>query len=230
LIFLSLLMMEKTERIKIILLDDHQMFRDGVRSVISDEPDIEVVADIGCANELYDLLETVSVDLVITDITMPEISGIEVTEYLTKNYPGIKILILSMHSGEEFIIKALNAGASGYLPKETGIDELLEAIHQIFNGNHYFNKEISDTIVSSVLNKRETATRGISKADELTKREKEILKLVVEGLTNKEIADRLFISIRTVDSHKNNMMNKLELKSTVELVKFAIKYELASLK
>jgi len=221
--------MEKTEKIKIILLDDHQMFRDGVKSVIADEPDINVIGAVGSGKELYELLENNSVDLVITDITMPEISGIEVAEYISKHYPHTKVLILSMHSGEEFILKALNAGASGYLPKETSIDELLSAIHVIHGGNHYFNKAISEKIVNSVVQNREKTSDYQSKIDELTKRELEILKLVVEGLSNKEIADRLFISIRTVDSHKNNMMNKLELKSTVELVKFAIKNKLVSL-
>jgi DNA-binding NarL/FixJ family response regulator len=217
------------ETIKIILLDDHQMFRDGVRSVISDEDYIEVSAAVGSAKELYEALENETADVLITDITMPDISGIEVTEYIRRKYPEIKVLILSMHSNEEFIIKALNAGASGYLPKETSIDELLEAVNALYKGKNYFNKDISDTIMYSVMNRRSEKPDERAKINELTKREKEILKLVVEGLTNKEIADSLNISIRTVDSHKNNMMNKLELKSTVELVKFAIKYKLAVL-
>lgn len=217
------------DKIKVVLLDDHQMFRDGLKAVISDEKKIELTGAVGSAKELYKLLETDNPDLLITDITMPDISGIEVTAYINENYPNTKVLILSMHSNEEFIIKALNAGAKGFLPKETGADELLEAINAIHNGNCYFNKNISDTILNSMVS-RTKQTKQQAQLAELTKREIEILKLVVEGLTNKEIAKQLFISIRTVDSHKNNLMTKLNLKSTVELVKFAIKNKLVTLK
>jgi DNA-binding NarL/FixJ family response regulator len=213
-------------KIKVVLLDDHQMFRDGLKAVISDEKNIELIGAVGSAKELYQLLETKNPDLLITDITMPDISGIEVTAYINENYPNTKVLILSMHSSEEFIVKALNAGAKGYLPKETGTDELLEAINAIHKGNCHFNKNISDTILNSLVSR----TKQQTQLADLTKREIEILKLVVEGLTNKEIAEQLFISIRTVDSHKNNLMTKLNLKSSVELVKFAIKNKLVTLK
>lgn len=212
------------EKIKIILVDDHQMFRDGVKAVLSDEEDIDIVGEVGNGKDLYKLLESITPDLIITDISMPDISGIEVAKYLSDNYTDIKILILSMHSNEEFITKALNVGANGYLPKDTAMSELLEAIHTIYKGENYFNKEISDTILKSLRNKTNE-----SNAKSLTNREKEIIELVVDGLTNKEIADKLFISIRTVDSHKNNIMQKLNLKSSIELVKYAIKNNLAKL-
>ena len=214
------------EKIKIILVDDHQMFRDGVKSVLDDEENIEIIGEVGAAKELYDLLKSDSPDLIITDISMPDISGIEIAKYVSENYPGIKILILSMHSNEEFITKALSVGANGYLPKDTSMSELLEAINAIYKGDNYFNKNISDTILKSIINKSKQENL---EQNTLTKREKEVIKLVVEGLTNKEIADKLFISIRTVDSHKNNIMQKLNLKSSVELVKYAIKNNLADL-
>jgi len=216
------------EKIKIILVDDHQMFRDGLKSVISDEENIEVVGEVGSAEELFKLLNTQSPDLIITDITMPGATGIDVAKKIYEERPEIKVLILSMHTNEEFIIKALNAGANGYLPKDTGIDELLEAINVIHQRSSYFNKDISDTILNSILI-RSRGKDTESNLDDLTKREIEIIKLVVEGLTNKEIAEQLYISIRTVDSHKNNIMNKLNLKSSVELVKFAIRNKLANL-
>ncbi len=215
-------------RIKIILVDDHQMFRDGVKSVLSDEETIDIIGEVGHANDLYEILKSKNPDLIITDISMPDISGIEIAKYVSENHPQIKILILSMHSNEEFISKALSVGANGYLPKDTSMDELLEAINSIYKGNNYFNKKISDTILKSFINKTKQES-GESKPECLTKREKEIVSLVVEGLTNKEIADKLFISIRTVDSHKNNIMQKLNLKSSVELVKYAIKNNLAKI-
>jgi len=212
------------EKIKIVLVDDHRMFRDGVKSVLSDEENIEIIGEFGHAKDLYDLLNSKQPDLIITDISMPDISGIEIAKYVSENYPKIKLLILSMHSNEEFITKSLNAGAHGYLPKDTSMNELLEAINTIHRGDNYFNKNISDTILKSIINKSKEET-----SKTLTKREKEIISLVVDGFSNKEIADKLCISIRTVDSHKNNIMQKLSLKSSVELVKYAIKNNLANI-
>jgi len=211
------------DKINIVLVDDHQMFRDGVKSVLSDEENIEIVGEVGSGKDLYDLLKNETPDLIITDISMPDISGIEVAKHISENYTGIKILMLSMHSNEEFITKALSVGANGYLPKDTSMSELLEAINSIYKGENYFNKSISDTILKSLMNKPKEENKS------LTKREKEIINLVVEGLSNKEIAEKLCISIRTVDSHKNNIMQKLGLKSSVELVKYAIKNKLAKL-
>ena len=214
-------------KIKIILVDDHQMFRDGVKSVLSEEKNIDIIGEVGNGNDLYELLKTEQPDLIITDISMPDISGLEIAKYIAENYPGIKILILSMHSNIEFISKALSIGANGYLPKDTSMNELLEAINTIYNGENYFNKEISDTILKSIIKKSKQEVNP--KIEALTKREKEIIKLVVDGFSNKEIAEKLFISIRTVDSHKTNIMQKLNLKSSVELVKYAIKNNLAKL-
>lgn len=211
-------------KIKVILVDDHQMFRDGVKSVLSDEENIAIIGEVGHANDLYKLLESNSPDLIITDISMPDISGIDITKYVSENFPGINILILSMHSNEEFITKALNAGANGYLPKDTSMNELLQAINIIAKGENYFNKGISDTILKSMVNKSK-----VSRNDNLTSRELEIVHQVVEGLSNKEIAEKLNISVRTVDSHKNNILHKLGLKSSVELVKYAIKNNLVML-
>ena len=214
--------------IKIILVDDHQMFRDGVKAVLHDEENISVIGEVGRGGELFEMLNSLTPDLVITDISMPDISGIEITKYLTENYPSVRVLILSMHKNEEFITKSISAGASGYLPKDTSMKELLEAIEVISDGGNYFNRDISDTLLSSIIRKSKSQAKE-AKPSKLTAREKEIITLVVEGLTNKEIAEKLFISIRTVDSHKNNIMQKLNLRSTVEMVKYAIKNNLAEL-
>ncbi len=216
------------DKIRIVLLDDHRMFRDGVKHVLSDEENIEIIGEVGNGRDLYDLLEQKRPDIIITDISLPDISGIDITSDITSRYDDIKILILSMHTREEFIVKALSAGASGYLPKETSIKELLEAIKVISEGGRYYNRDISDTIINSVIMKMKTDEKTES-IPSLTKREREIVTLVVEGLTNKEIAARLFISIRTVDSHKTNILQKLKLKSSVELVKYAIKNKLVKI-
>lgn len=219
-------MLKVMEKIRIVLVDDHQMFRDGVKAVLSDEANIEIVGEVGNGNDLYKLLDSVSIDLIITDISMPEISGIEITKHVSEKFPNIKILILSMHTNEEFITKALSSGANGYLPKDTSMNELLDAINTIYKGDNYYNKTISDTILKSVIDK---SKKDSSDNKSLTNREKEIVALVVDGLTNKEIADKLCISIRTVDSHKNNVMQKLHLKSSVELVKYAIKNKIVDI-
>ena len=214
--------------IKIVLLDDHKMFRDGIKSILDDQDNIDVIGEVGDGEELFELLKDKTPDIVVTDISLPGTSGIEITRTLVEKFPGIRILILSMHKNEEFITNALTAGANGYLPKDTSISELLDAIDVISKGQTYFNRDISDTILKSIINRSKTKN-GQAEHVSLTPRELEIIHLVVDGLTNKEIAEELFISIRTVDSHKNNIMHKLNLKSTVDLVKYAIKNNLARL-
>lgn len=204
------------------------MFRDGVKSVLSDEASFEIIGEVGNANDLYLLLQNRLPNLIITDISLPFISGIDITKYVRANYPQIKIMVLSMHTNEEYISKALCAGANGYLPKDAGMEELIKAIRVISEGGRYFTKEISDTILDSFIKQSQPIAPQL-KNESLTNREKEVIRLVVDGLSNKEIADTLVISVRTVDSHKNNIMQKLQLKSSVELVKYAIKNNLASL-
>lgn len=213
-------------KIKIIIVDDHQMFRDGIKLALNEEEEFDIIGEAGNGHELFELMKKQEPDLVITDISLPDISGIDISERLNKEYPAIKVLVLSMHSNEEFIYKALIAGADGYLPKETSISELTKAIIKINSGKDYFNKDISDKLIHAFKKKNHTKNET---ENTLTKREKEIIRLIVEGLSNKEIADQLFISIRTVDTHKNNIMHKLHLKSSVELVKYAIKNNLAEL-
>ena len=217
------------EKIKILLADDHLLFRDGIKSLLNDVDNIEIIEEVANGKELLEKLITTSPDIIIADISMPSMSGIEATKIITKEYPDIKVLILSMHNDEEFILNSIKSGAKGYLPKDTGRDELLKAIYAISNGEEYYNKDISDTILKGIIKKAKSESKLLNKIPTLTNREIEIIKLVAEGFINKEIADKLFISIRTVDSHKNNIMQKLKLKSTVDLVKYAIKNNLIEL-
>ena len=215
--------------IKILIVDDHQIVRDGLVSLLSDSPDIEIIGEASGYTKLIELLKNNIPDVIVMDISMPEKSGIEISEIISSDYPEIKILVLSMYINEDFIINALKAGAKGYLPKNTTKKELLEAIHTIYNGEEYFSKPISDIIMKSYVKKIKEAEDISQKDNALSSREIEILRLFVEGFTNAEIADKLFISQRTVESHKNHIMHKMGFKSTVDMVKYAIKSNISKL-
>lgn len=214
-------------KIRIILADDHHLFRDGIKALLTDEKELSVVGEVSNGLELLKLLEHQSTDIIISDISMPQMSGIEACRLVNKKYPEIKFLVLSMHNDEEFIKGAIEAGAKGYLPKDICREELLEGILAINNGENYFSKNVSKTIMRNFVSKIKNGAN--KKSESLTKRETEILKYVSEGFINKEIADKLNISVRTVDAHKNNIMNKLKLKSSIDMVKYAIKNNLVKL-
>ncbi len=212
------------EPIKIILADDHQLFRDGIKSLLSNIEDIAIIGEASEGKALLKMLTGKNPDIIILDITMPDISGVELTKIISDEYPLINVLILSMHNEEEFVINTLKAGAKGYLPKDISKSELLQAIYAINKGDEYFSKNISDTFLKKFIQRTKVGLEGNNPI--LTPREIEIVKLVSEGLRNQEIANDLFISVRTVDAHKNNIMKKLKLKSTVDIVKFAIRNNL----
>lgn len=212
------------EKIRLILVDDHQLVRAGIANLLSGEPGFEIIGEAAEAKELFDLLKQSQPDIAILDIALPGMSGIEITKKLHNDFPGIRILILSMHTSEEFIFNAINSGARGYLPKNTSRKELIEAIYAIQRGEEFFAESISNVILKSYIKKAKSdAPDDDNKEGLLSRREIEVLRLFAEGLTNQEIADKLFISIRTVESHKNHIMARLELKTTVDLVKFAIR-------
>ena len=210
------------DKIKIILADDHRIFRDGIKSLLSDNEYISIIGEASNGNELLELLKTLKTDIVIVDITMPGLSGIETTKQITILYPEISVMILSMHTNEEFIINAINAGAKGYLPKDTSKEELLDAVKILSEGGEYYGKSVSDNFLKSFI-KKQKADQNLKENVDLTQREIEILKLAASGISNKDIADKLFISTKTVDAHKNHIMLKLKLKNTAEMVLFAIK-------
>ncbi len=218
------------KKIKIVLVDDHQIVRDGIKALISGRQEIEIIGESNNAYEFFDLLKEAKPDIVLLDISLPTMSGIEVSKIISREYPEIKVLMLSMYTSEDFIFNALKSGIHGYLPKNTTQDELVLAINEIYNGREYFSKTISDTILKSYVN---SARRGNKlsddKLDNLTNREREILQHIVEGLLNPDIAKKLNISIRTVETHKTSIMRKLNLSSVVDLVKFAIKNKIIEL-
>ena len=213
------------DKIKIILTDDHQLFRDGIKSLLEDTEDIAVVGEASNETELFEILENQIPDVLILDITLPGSSGIEITKKIEQKFPAINVLILSMHNEDEFVINALEAGAKGYLPKDINKTELLDAIHTIYEGKEYYSRNISNIFLKKYISRNKANQHG----EELTNREIEIVKLVSEGFKNQEIAEKLFISVRTVDAHKNNIMKKLKLKSVVEIVKYALKNDIIKL-
>jgi DNA-binding NarL/FixJ family response regulator len=218
------------EKIKIILVDDHQIVRDGIKALLIDAEDIDVISEAASYNELREKLKLQNPDIIVMDISLPEMSGLEITKLLTETYPNLKVLILSMYTGEDFIFNAIKAGAKGYLPKNTTRKEIIDAIHAVYNNNEYYSESISNVILKSYVQKAKTSDSPPEKAeDKLSSREIEILKYFAGGMGNQEIADKLFISIRTVESHKNHIMQKLELKSTVELIKYAIKNKIVDI-
>ncbi len=220
------------EKIKIILVDDHRLVRAGIKSLLDDNEMIEILGEAQDGKELFEMLKTQLPDVILMDISLPGQSGLELTRQLSAStqFAGIKVLILSMFTQEEFIFNAIQSGAKGYLPKNTTKKELLDAIFTVFNGEEFYAQQISGIILKSYIKKAQNQEDDSKKKEEqLSKREIEILKLFAEGTSNQEIADKLFISVRTVESHKNHIMQKLELKNTVDLVKFAIKNKIIDL-
>jgi len=217
-------------KIKVILIDDHQIVRDGIKALLSGNDNIDIIGEAKDAYVLFEILKIQIPDVVLLDISLPSMSGIEVSKILSVDFPQIKILMLSMYTSEDFIFNALKSGIHGYLPKNTTQKELLEAIDSVNNGKEYFSKCISDTILRSYVNSAKHGNSNSSdKLSGLTSREREILQQVVEGNNNSSISEQLNISIRTVETHKTNIMRKLDLNSTVDLVKFALKNNLIDL-
>jgi DNA-binding NarL/FixJ family response regulator len=218
------------ENIRIILVDDHQLVRDGIKALLSGVSDIEIIGEAADSNELFEKLGSLKPDLLIMDISLPGLSGIEITKIICEKYPEIKVMILSMYNSEDFIFNSLKSGAKGYLPKNTTRNELLEGIYAIHSGEEFFGEAISRIMVKGYIKRATDDEKPPEKGNEvLTAREIEILKLYVEGFINKEISDQLDISIRTVETHKNHIMRKLGLRSTVEMVKFAIKNKISEI-
>ena len=219
-------------RTRILLVDDHQIVRDGIKSIIQKEADMEVVGETSKLEEIRSYINDAYIDLILMDISMPQISGIEITKILFNEFPKINVIMLSMYINEEFVLKSIESGAKGYLSKNTSKHELLKAIRTVSQGGEYFSTTASNIIVNRFIKNISTSNNEIreqSAIDSLSKREIEILKLYVDGFSNHEIGEKLYISPRTVESHKNHIMLKLELKSPVDLIKFAIKYNIAQL-
>ncbi|MBE0650981.1 MAG: response regulator transcription factor [Bacteroidales bacterium] len=212
--------------IKILIADDHQLFREGLITLLTDSNDIKVVDQAKDGKEALEKAREQQPDILIMDIGMPIISGIEATGILKKEFPNIKVIALTMHSEKHFIKGMLEAGADGYLFKDCPYDELIHAIDSVFQGKKYLSDEITGVIIQDYVGKHEDI---LQKDPLLSERELEILKLFAEGKSSREIADTLFVSVKTVGTHKQHILNKLNLNSTADMVKYAIKKGLISL-
>jgi DNA-binding NarL/FixJ family response regulator len=208
---------------KILLADDHVMFRRGVKSMIQRIDDVEVVGEASDGLELLQLLKDIRPHLVIMDISMPNLRGLEATREIKIFDPGIKVLILSMHKEREYLYHALTAGAEGYLLKEDADGELISAIETLRKGGTFISPLLSAQMADIFKDKFRSGDEPLTSPEEpLTIREREIIKLIAEGKSSKEIGELLYISSRTVQHHRANLMRKLSLKKTADLVKYAI--------
>jgi DNA-binding NarL/FixJ family response regulator len=206
---------------KVLLVDDHQMVRDGFKSLLLKEKSCDIIEEAGNGKEALEILKTKSFDLVLMDISMPEMDGIECTEKISQLYPQTKVLAITMQNEEQHIRKMLKAGAAGYILKNSGKEELLNAIRTILSSENYFSEQAKDVIMRDLLKSEEKKKKVITDIY-ITNREKDVLKLIVKEFNNQEIADKLFISIRTVDAHRRNLLQKTGSRNAVGLVKFAI--------
>ena len=208
--------------IKIFIVDEHQVVCDGIKALLSDADDIEV---FGTASNIEDLISKsrgTYIHISLINIYDPTEAQIENIRKLKQEIPNMNLLILSMSKSKSFILKTLKAGARGYLTKDTGRSEIIEAIYTIRGGYDYYAKSIANIVLNNYLKETDTENQIKDQEEKLSSREIEVLKLFGQSLTNKEIADQLFISVRTVESHKSNVMKKLNLRTTVDLIKFGI--------
>jgi DNA-binding NarL/FixJ family response regulator len=213
--------------IKIFIADDHALVRDGIKLMINGNPKYEIVGEAANGAEALQKIGDLHPDLVLADISMPEMSGIELTTRIVQDYPDIRVMILSMHDNEDYINNSLAAGASGYLLKDTDKSEFLEAIEKISGGETYCGKNVSQILIKSIVDSRLKRQHEKPRPETLlSKREMQILGLIAKGLSNKEIATHLFISTRTVDAHRYNIMQKVNVRNTAELIMFAVNNKL----
>jgi two-component system response regulator NreC len=204
-------------KIRILLADDHKLVRQGFRLILLSQPDMDVVGETGNGREAVELARTLRPDVVVMDVAMPELNGIEATRRIREISPHIRVLALSVHRDSVYVREIIRAGAEGYLLKESADTDLLAAVRAVAAGNSYLSPEVSGVILRDY---RKHATNPL---DLLTSREREVLQLIAEGKTNKEIAGLLNLSIYTVDGHRARIMEKLNLHSVGELVRFAVR-------
>ncbi|WP_133271492.1 response regulator [Hymenobacter radiodurans] len=208
--------------IRIILIDDHAIIRDGIRSLLREEPDLEVVGEACSGQELLNTLATTSCDVVVLDLNMPGTDGFATIPLLREHYPAVHILVLSMLDNERYVAQAIELGASGYALKSSGRAELVYAIKTVASGRQYLCSVIGLALLRKMHSLESAGGASARAASGLSKRELEVLTLIAEGLTNAEIADKLFTSKRTIETHRQNIIEKTQAKNTAALIKFAV--------
>jgi RNA polymerase sigma factor (sigma-70 family) len=207
--------------LRVLLAEDHAIVRQGIKALLEEEADI-VVGEASNGHEALDKAYELHPDIVLMDLSMPGMDGIEATRQIRERFPGIRVVILSMHENEEYVFRVLRAGASGYVLKRATTTELVLALRAVAAGSTFLSPSISAILIDDYVQRAETQDSGNEALGALTSREREVLLLVAQGFTNREIAERLHISAKTVESHRGNLMSKLDAHSRADLVKFAV--------
>jgi len=213
--------------IRILLADDHRIVREGLRSLLERQPEVEVVAEADDGDRALELAGETRPDVILMDVAMPGLNGVEATRRLRESSPGSRVVALSMHSDRRFVMGMLRAGAAGYLLKDSAFEELADAIRAVAAGQTYLSPRIAEIVVRTAVRQGDEPKPGLLVA--LTRREREVLQLVAEGRSTKEIGGLLRVSVKTIETHRKRIMEKLHLRTVAELTKFAIREGLTSL-
>jgi DNA-binding NarL/FixJ family response regulator len=209
------------ENLRIVLAEDHTILREGLRALLSADPDFEIIGEAQDGREAVRCVEKLEPDLLLMDLSMPRMSGMDAIREIKKRYPEIKIIALTVHKTEEYLLNTLQAGADGYVLKDATHDELVLAIKNVMGGKSYLSPGVSEKVIEGYLEGRES-NRSMSPWERLSQREREVLKLIAEGYKNKEIAEDLCISLKTVEKHRANLMKKLDLHNAAALTVYAV--------
>ncbi|HMI66641.1 MAG TPA: response regulator transcription factor [Cyclobacteriaceae bacterium] len=221
--------MKPAERIKVLLVDDHQLIRDGVQSMIENTDDLEMIGSVSSGEDSINQVRENRPDVILMDIMMGGMTGIEATRWIKGFDPTIKVVLLTMEISREYVSAGIKSGVDGYLPKDVDKETLLEALRTVHGGGRFFNDAIMKLVFEDFYSHEKLKSADKKLPDDLTKREYEVLGLVAAGKTNKELAETLFISTKTVETHKTHIMEKLGLRNSTELVKYAIKNKIISI-
>ncbi len=216
------------KKVRLLIADDHKIFRQGIKKLLEEEPDLQVVGEAADGREVVKKATELKPDVILMDIAMANLNGLEATKQIKKVLPESKIIMLTMHKNEEYVLQSFQAGASGYILKEGAVEELVSAIRSINQDKSFLSPTVSKTLVDAYLRKMETG-KTETPFDLLTDREREVLQLIAEGFTNREVAKQLFISVKTVEAHRAHIMQKLNIHDIAKLVKYAIQKGLVDL-
>lgn len=212
--------------VRIILADDHKIMREGLRALLAKQKEIEVIAEADSGRGVIELCSQLHPDVVVIDISMPDLNGIDAARQITREAPDIKVIALSMHSDKKYVKEMLAAGASGYLLKDAAFEELGTAIATVLKNKTYLSPQITDTVVKDYIN--ENVPQNSIASTALSAREREVLQLIAEGKSTRDIAAKLYVSVKTIETHRKQIMDKLGLNSIAELTKYAIREGLTS--